>query len=125
MKKMYRVRIKQSVMIMTGWYKDEIGKEFIVEDYDNNFWNLVENSWYCISKEDTKIICEVVQKIVYEDVKPKVKKYKVLYKSHINNDYCVTDGYYKDASNFYSIGMDKDEATFIQLIEGSMIEVDG
>lgn len=123
MKKMYRVRVKNSGALT--WYHNAIGREFIVEECGNDHWNLVENSLYCISKEDTEIICEVVKKTVYEDVKPKVRKYKVLYKSNIDNEYCVSTGYYKDAANFYNIGMDKDEATFIQLIADSMIEVEG
>lgn len=125
MAKFYKVRVNKALR-KTYWYADKIGEEFIVIDVQFGWtYCLADEIYNHLDKKDCEIICEVVKKTIYEEVKPKIKKYKVLYKSHMTNDYCVSDGYYKDVANFYNNGLDKHYATFVQLIEDSMIEVEG
>lgn len=123
MKKMYRVKIVSSSRY-TYWYADKIGEEYIVTEFNKGNWVCIKNCSNLIDKKDSYLICEVVEKLVYEDVKPKVKKYKVLYKSIMNNDYCVSVDYYKDVTDFYNKALTKEYAPFVQLIADSMIEVE-
>lgn len=124
MTKFYKVRVNKALR-KTYWYADKIGEEFIVVDtrFESTYY-LVDKISNLLDKDDCEIICEVVQKTVYEDVKRKVRMYKVLYKPNMGNDYFVTSGYYTDAEDFYECGLDKCNSTFIQLIEDSMIEVE-
>lgn len=123
MKKMYRVKIVSSSRY-TYWYADKIGEEYIVTEFNKGNWVCIKNCSNLIDKKDSYLICEVVEKLVYEDVKRKVRKYKVVYKPNTGNDYFVTFGYYADAEDFYEYGLDKCNSTFVQLIEDSMIEVE-
>lgn len=125
MTKFYKVRVNKALR-KTYWYADKIGEEFIVVDARlGSTYYLVDKISNLLDKDDCEIICEVVQKTVYEDVKRKVRMYKVVYmKTNMGNDYFVTSGYYADAEDFYENGLDKCNSTFVQLIEDSMIEVE-
>lgn len=125
MSKFYKVRVNKALR-KTYWYADKIGEEFIVVDVQFGWtYCLADKISNLLDKDDCEIICEVVQKTVYEDVKRKVRMYKVVYKkTNMGNDYFVTSGYYADAEDFYENGLDKCNSTFVQLIEDSMIEVE-
>lgn len=129
MKKIYKVKVIKSYLD-TYWYADKIGEEFIVskDELDYNYLVITEPGWV-IDHHDAQIICEVIPKTVtiYEEVKQKIKKYRVVYKRIYHNEYeyDITSEYYSSIEEFtkaYSLPASEHE--FISFIEDSMIEVE-
>lgn len=115
MDKLFKVRI--NAPRICAWYK--FGDDYIVKEKNLRCVEVVDgpHTGNVIDKAYCDVICEVIQKITYEEVKPKIKKYKVLYRLGADN-YFITSSYYKDINEYLTLS----DAKFCMLIEDSMIE---